>query len=583
MKSEVAVQVNPQDFEDNSQSNEAVGGHTPTTYTCLENCTHGRSKRKSNKDMIQCCLCATSFHYDCVGLKKNDEMVIWPCLSCRMMPSQIRSLQNDISGLIKTNSDLKECLSTIQQMLLTQNNKTAPDADAESDDEDEDEEVEPKGTLLLGDSIIRNVKAKSEDVKVNSMSGAKFCDLKKYLKGINPKKEIYSDLFIICGTNDVSTKRDIDKIARECTIVLQLAKQRATNIHLSSILPRNDGKVDTTKIDALNQMLVTVTNQHEVNFINNDKNFLYRDNSIDMSMLSSDGLHLSASGTGRLLSNLGVQEKAEPNFGNAKSSNKASPIPQNAWAKPLAAIPSPPPMPRSLPKSHGDTQPLMSNTAKNPLMFKGAKSSFSNFFPTPITVWNTTFKSTEHAYQFRKAVEMGQHGTADEIQHAANGWKAMNIAESIKTNDHWGNIKQSVMYQLLQVKAEQCPVFRQDLMASHGQMLIEDTTHEYWGRGRSATGLNMLGRLLMVLRDKLPESTPSQAQTRSSFPSFPQRSSYHRHPLPTNRNQQPRCFNCGERSHNVNTCRHKSPVQCYSCQNFGHKQKFCQRNAVQSR
>jgi ribA/ribD-fused uncharacterized protein len=240
-------------------------------------------------------------------------------------------------------------------------------------------------------------------------------------------------------------------------------------------------------------------------------------------------------------------------------------------------------MPKLPPRNPSDTPPPKTNTVNNPLLFRGAKSTFSNFFPTPITIWSTTFRSTEHAYQFRKAIEMGQHGIADDIRRAPTGWKAMDIAESITTNDHWGNIKQSIMYQLLQVKAEQCSVFRQDLVASRGQTLLEDTSHEYWGRGGNGTGLNMLGRLLMVLRDKLPDSPPSASQSQSSYLSFPNRTTHHRRPFPTNRNQQPLCFNCGERSHNVNTCRHKSPIQCYSCQDYGHKQKYCRKNSVQAR
>jgi lysophospholipase L1-like esterase len=293
---------------------------------CFRSCTTickyngGNPKpRRAKCEWVRCCLCTHWFHPECVSLPLDESVGFWVCPSCRnvaedvsFLRDTISSLQRDILQLIKTNNDLKQGQESIHQLLLTQNNQTAHDQGAESEDEDEeDEETEPSGTLVLGDSIIRNIKATNDDVKVSSISGAKFCDVKKLLKSINPRKEKYCDMFIICGTNDLSTKKAVDKIARECTTVLQLAKQRATNVHLSSILPRNDGKVQTAKIDAMNQLLITVTNQHDVVFINNDKNFLYRDNSVDTTLLSSDGLHLSGLGTGRLLSNLGLQEKAE--------------------------------------------------------------------------------------------------------------------------------------------------------------------------------------------------------------------------------------------------------------------------------
>ncbi|CAG2231668.1 unnamed protein product [Mytilus edulis] len=35
------------------------------------------------------------------------------------------------------------------------------------------------------------------------------------------------------------------------------------------------------------------------------------------------------------------------------------------------------------------------------------------------------------------------------------------------------------------------------------------------------------------------------------------------------------CQYCGERGHDLNTCRHGKPVSCFSCKSFGHKEKFC--------
>jgi hypothetical protein len=71
-------------------------------------------------------------------------------------------------------------------------------------------------------------------------------------------------------------------------------------------------------------------------------------------------------------------------------------------------------------------------------------------------------------------------------------------------------MKQNVMYELLKVKLSQCAAFQRSLAASKGKMLTENTTHNYWGRGRSGEGLNMLGRLLMTLRDSEAESAQSR-------------------------------------------------------------------------
>ena len=136
-------------------------------------------------------------------------------------------------------------------------------------------------------------------------------------------------------------------------------------------------------------------------------------------------------------------------------------------------------------------------------------------------------------------------------------------------------MKQSIMYFLLQQKASQCQAFRDKLTGSKGNKLIEDTGHEFWGRGRSCSGLNMLGRLLETLRENMPQSNENHQAPRAHYrPKHPQYNQY-----PKRNEMQLKCYNCGEKSHNLNTCRHQSPLRCYSCAGYGHKQKVCWKNS----
>ena len=263
-----------------------------------------------------------------------------------------------------------------------------------------------------------------------------------------------------------------------------------------------------------------------------------------------------------------------PSFQNMATDFKTPPVAQMSAAPPNLPPTDPTVWAMNVttgPNVQSIVQSNQSKTETGVIKFRGANSTLSNFYLTPITVWNTTFKSTEHAYNYRKAIEMGQHTTAEEIRQSRTGREAMDIAKSIATNEHWSNVKQSIMYQLLQIKATQSNAFRQDLLASKGKSLVEDTVNEYWGRGRMGDGLNMLGRLLMVLRDQLasqplPPSSPPQTSNSRFF----QRKSY-----PSDRSRQTHCYNCGEPSHNVLTCRHQSPLKCFSCHSFGHKRKSC--------
>jgi hypothetical protein len=117
------------------------------------------------------------------------------------------------------------------------------------------------------------------------------------------------------------------------------------------------------------------------------------------------------------------------------------------------------------------------------------------------------------------------------------------------------------MYELLMVKLQQCPAFRMALMQSGDDTLVEDTNHEYWARGRSGQGQNMLGQLLMVIRDGL-------MQGHSSLQGSPQ------YRPPANGASSP-CHQCGEDNHNNNTCRHQGSIQCRKCFFSGHKSKHC--------
>ncbi len=131
----------------------------------------------------------------------------------------------------------------------------------------------------------------------------------------------YKDLTIVCGINDSATKRPVDKIVEDCKATLAIAKTKALQVHISSILTRTDQRADLAKIETISQLLVALANEEEVCFVNNDNNFRYRDNTPDESLLlPGDNLHLTAIGTTRLLSNLGLADMAVSRLGRGPRS-----------------------------------------------------------------------------------------------------------------------------------------------------------------------------------------------------------------------------------------------------------------------
>lgn len=60
---------------------------------------------KKKYDMIQCTFCMGWYHETCVGIKKDDPIGIWVCLTCRNVPSD---LKNDITCLKREVEEIKQ-------------------------------------------------------------------------------------------------------------------------------------------------------------------------------------------------------------------------------------------------------------------------------------------------------------------------------------------------------------------------------------------------------------------------------------------------------------------------------------------
>ena len=444
------------------------------------------------------------------------------------------------------------------------------ESDSDQDSDNEDDVLEAQGDLLIGDSLIRDIQPVSRSLTVESHGGARFNDLRRCIKTIKPYKRRYKNIYIVCGTNDISTKKSVDRTTKECEKLLDAAKTIADKVHLSSILPRTDEHSHTEKIASLNEELAKLAGSKEVSFINSDQNFTYRDGTVDSSLLSpTDGLHLSSQGVAKLLQNLKIQKDAKA----------ATESPAKRWHhKQKAVLNENKTNTGNLHSSHG---PAFStkDDFQHELRFRGGHSPLSNFYETPVTIWGIQFRSTEHSFQYRKAVAMDSPSAANEILNARTPREAKSIGDGIHANQGWLNVQQDIMYQILHEKAVQCKVFYDYLKETGSKVLVEDTESHFWGRGKSGNGSNILGQLLMSLRDNLPniQKVPSMSNRSHHFTNaIGSRSN-----TSTNRRDQICCFNCGEPSHTVNRCRYSHPIQCYACRGEGHKQKICPQKAYQ--
>lgn len=158
----------------------------------------------------------------------------------------------------------------------------------------------------------------------------------------------------------------------------------------------------------------------------------------------------------------------------------------------------------SLQEAQGDVQPV-----------QGKDDILSNFYPCQFNIFGIQAQSSEHAYQYTKAVRRGEIDQAKKICESRNASEAKYQSRFLKPSTTWKSERDEAMRQVLEAKAQQVPEFQEALRKSGKQKLVEAVRNEtYWASGLDAQdtlhtkpdywiGKNRLGDLLSELRSKL--------------------------------------------------------------------------------
>ena len=139
-----------------------------------------------------------------------------------------------------------------------------------------------------------------------------------------------------------------------------------------------------------------------------------------------------------------------------------------------------------------------------------------------VRVFENTFQCSEAAFQWRKyylaAIDHGREDLMNDPKmtefFSADGEKAYSINQelrekyqSIVPNGWRSGVRDKVMQAALEAKFEQNPDLMELLEATKGSYLLEHneaTRDDYWSDNSDGTGNNMLGKMLMALRDCTP-------------------------------------------------------------------------------
>ena len=145
----------------------------------------------------------------------------------------------------------------------------------------------------------------------------------------------------------------------------------------------------------------------------------------------------------------------------------------------------------------------------------------SNMADCPLEIEGVPFKNSEHLFQTLKFATSESITAVYQAQNAKMTAKHWQTIDGHRRAD-WGQIVLDVMKFCLQQKYEQCPEFRKELDSTKGYNIVElqvnindkeSSRANAWGvktKGENYKGPNLMGRLLMELRDgkmeyKLPD------------------------------------------------------------------------------
>ncbi len=128
---------------------------------------------------------------------------------------------------------------------------------------------------------------------------------------------------------------------------------------------------------------------------------------------------------------------------------------------------------------------------------------FSNFASYPIELKGKTWPTSEHYFQAQKFAGLADE---EEIRLADSPGKAARLGRDRKRplRKDWEVVKDDIMREALYAKFTQHPKLKAKLLTTGETPLIEHTKNDsYWADGGDGSGKNMLGELLMELREKL--------------------------------------------------------------------------------
>lgn len=132
-----------------------------------------------------------------------------------------------------------------------------------------------------------------------------------------------------------------------------------------------------------------------------------------------------------------------------------------------------------------------------------AYGCFSNFSRHHIYLKDKIWKTSEHYFQAQK---FPKTEFEEKVRLAPTPKEAANLGRNRKfpLRKDWEAVKDDIMREALRAKFTQHKDLKKILLETDNAILVEHTANDnYWGDGGDGSGKNMLGKLLMEIREEL--------------------------------------------------------------------------------
>ncbi|USN53916.1 MAG: NADAR family protein [Candidatus Nomurabacteria bacterium] len=136
--------------------------------------------------------------------------------------------------------------------------------------------------------------------------------------------------------------------------------------------------------------------------------------------------------------------------------------------------------------------------------FTPAFHVFDSFSAHRIDIWGQSFPTAEHAYQWQKFRDYPE--VKQEILASRSPEMAHRLAQKHKEKIYkeWHSEKVRIMKEIFCAKVNQNPDVMEVLKKTGDKEIIENSpVDDFWGNGPQKTGLNMIGKIWMEIRNEL--------------------------------------------------------------------------------